>query len=340
VQVDIHDEQRLASMAANYDIIVNVAGPEWEVLLPALRGAIAAGTQYCDIGADGATTEKQLELDSMARERDILAVVGIGYDPGLSNLLAVHATLMLNRVDEVQLCHHWGPSKLLSEAVDELRKTGRVDTSWQDVVKAASGPVRIYRDRQWTAIDPLENGVNITTPKGGTVTAFPAGTPEPITLPRYLPSVRSVSSVMGVSPPQLGDLFFREAQRISRGELTAKDATKSFLETIGTDLDRWLKIPEGSQAPSGWDMWVVATGWKEGRRASYTCWPGRVPASTSIPLTVGTLRILRGEVSARGVLPPEACFEPMPFFEEMAQYAKEEDRDKPLLGESLEWLSY
>lgn len=38
----------------------------------------------------------------------------------------------------------------------------------------------------------------------------------------------------------------------------------------------------------------------------------------------------------RGVLPPEACFEPMPFFEEMAQYGKEEDRDEPLLGESLE----
>lgn len=41
----------------------------------------------------------------------------------------------------------------------------------------------------------------------------------------------------------------------------------------------------------------------------------------------------------RGVLPPEACFGPMPFFEEMAQYGKEEDRDEPLLGESLEWPS-
>jgi len=46
VQVDIHDERRLASVAADYDIIVNVAGPEWEVLLSALRTAIASRPAY------------------------------------------------------------------------------------------------------------------------------------------------------------------------------------------------------------------------------------------------------------------------------------------------------
>lgn len=71
----------------------------------------------------------------------------------------------------------------------------------------------------------------------------------------------------------------------------------------------------------------------------YACQPMKVPISTSAVLTVASLQILRREVDARGVLPPEACFEPMSFFEETARYAKEEDRDKPLLGESFEWLS-
>lgn len=95
----------------------------------------------------------------------------------------------------------------------------------------------------------------------------------------------------------------------------------------------------GSPTGSGWDRWVVATGWKGGRRPRYTCWPLRLPASTSISLAVGALRILRGEVEARGVLPPEACYEPMPFFEEAARYSDELDQAKPLLGESIEWLS-
>lgn len=69
-------------------------------------------------------------------------------------------------------------------------------------------------------------------------------------------------------------------------------------------------------------------GGRTARRARYACGPARLPQATTVNLTVGVLRILRGEVSTRGVLPPEACFEPMPFFE-MAQYGKEEDRDEP-----------
>lgn len=335
VQVDILDERRLASVAADYDVVVNTAGPEWEVLLPALRGAIAAGTHYCDIGADGRTVEKQLQLDSMAKERDIVAVVGMGYDPGLDNLLAVHASRQFERTEDVQARFY--VAGYLSQAVDELRKTGRVDTSLQQIVNAMSGPVRIYRDGRWMDIDPLENRVEITLPEGGTVTAYPVGHSEAITLPRHLPGVRSVSCVLGVSTPQLGELLLREARRTLRGEVTAREATRSFLETIGTDPDRWLKTSAGPLAAPGWRMWVVASGWKDGRRARYTCWPIRL-GGTALPLAIAALRILRGEVSARGVLPPEACFEPMLFFEEAARYRRDEDRDKPFLGEFLEWL--
>ncbi len=333
VQVDILDEGHLSSVAADYDIVVNTAGPEWRVLLPALRGTIVAGKHYCDIGADGPTVEKQLELESMAKERDIVAIVGMGLDPGLDNLLAVHACRQFDRVEDVQPCFY--VTGYISQAVDELRKTGRIDMSLQQIVNAMSKPIRIYSDGRWVDIDAQENQVNITLPEGGIATAYPYSHSETITLPRYLPGVRSVSCMLGVSTPQLGELLLREARRISSEEITAKNATKSFLETIAKNPDRWLKTPAGPLAASGWRMWVVATGWKDGRRTRYTCWP----IMLGWALTVAVLRILRGEVSLRGVLPPEACFEPMPFFEEAAQDRSAEDRDKPLLGERMEWLS-
>lgn len=333
VQVDIHDERRLASVAADYDVVVNAAGPGYEVFLPGLRGAIAAGKHYCDLGDNGPTTEKQLELDSVAKDRDLVAVVGIGLDPGLMNLLAVHAGRKFDRVEEVHLCGFW---HIQEWPLDELRRTGRVGALWQAALNLASGPIRIYSDSRLIATDPAENPIDVTLPVGGIVTAYPVSVPEPITLPRYLPGVRSVASVWSFFPPQVNDLYLHEGRRISRGELTPVEAAKSFLETILADPDRWLKTSEGS--PSGSMVWVAATGWKAGRRARYTCWPVRLPTSISIPLIVATLRILRGEVSARGVLPPEACFEPMSFFQEAASYAKDEDRGKPLLGERFEWL--
>jgi hypothetical protein len=90
-------------------------------------------------------------------------------------------------------------------------------------------------------------------------------------------------------------------------------------------------------------MSVVVTGSKDGRPARSTGRLHPLVESTTIPLVVAALRILRGEVAARGVLPPEACFEPSSFFEEAARYAEDDgqkrDRGKPLVDESFEWLS-
>jgi len=331
VLVDIRDERRLSSVAADYDIVVNAAGPEWEVLLPALRAAIDAGTHYCDLGADGRTAEKQLELDSLAKEHDVVAVIGMGIDPGIDNLLAMHASKQFDNIEDMTFCFQLAlPEELLREAVSELGKSGRVDSSWQLVMSNIRGPVRVYRDESWVVVDPLDHGVEIRSPQGVTVTAYPCANPEQITLPRYLPRVRNMSCVCGISPEEISQLMHREAQRISREEVSVKEATRSFLETIGSDHEDWLK----GSAP-GWDMWLVTTGLKDGRRARYTCWAVGV-AYTSIPLAVAALRVLRGEVSVRGVVPPEACFEPMSFFEEVARYVPAEDRDKPFYGESME----
>ena len=333
VLVDIRDERRLAAVARDYDVLVNAAGPEWEVLLPALRAAIDAGTHYCDLGADGRTAEKQLELDSLAKGQDVVGIIGVGFDPGIDNLLAMLVYRQFDSVDEMMFCFHLAlPDDLLREAVEELRKSGRVDSSWQLVMSNIRGPVRVYRDGAWKVVDPFDHGVEVKSPQGLTLTAYPCANPELITLPRYLPSVRNLSCVCGVSPPEISQLVHDEAQRISRDEVTAEGATRSFLKTLGSDHEDWLK----RNAP-GWDMWLVTTGLKEGRRARYTCWPVGV-AYTSIPLAVAAFRILRGEVSVRGVVPPEACFEPMSFFEEVARYVPAEDRDKPFYGESMEWL--
>lgn len=339
VQIDVRDERRLATVAADYDIVVNVAAPEWEVLLPALRAAIAAGTDYCDIGGFGFTAEQQLQLDSAARERGVVAVVGMGLDPGVSNLLAVHGTRKFDRLEEVQLRYVFNiPGFLtdLPQAVERLRSTGHVDATLLGTIYLASMPVRAYRNGAWIELDAWKNPVEMTLPDGETVTGYPASFAESLTLPRHLPGVQSVTSLLSYFPQQLNELRFREGQRIAREGLSPVEAARSFLETIVADPDRWLQAP--AKFPHVWGTWVVATGWKNGRRARYAWWPLGPLYSTSIPLTVAALRILRGEVSARGVLPPEGAFEPASFFEEAAKHAKDEDRGKPLIGERFEWL--
>lgn len=256
VPLDILDERHLAKVAASYDLVVNAAGPEGEALFPALRASIKAGTHYCDLGADQRTAEKQLELDSLAKNQDVVAIVGMGFDPGVDNLLAMHASKRFDRVEEITICYLMSlPMDLLREAVDEFRKSGRVDPTWQLMLNNAAGPIRVYRHGSWAMVNPLDQGVEIKSLAGTTVTAYPAANPEQITLPHYLPGVSNVSCVWAITPPEFSRLIYREAKRIMRGEANIKEAARSFLKTVGEDFDSLLK----GNAP-GWDLWLVVTG--------------------------------------------------------------------------------
>jgi hypothetical protein len=148
--------------------------------------------------------------------------------------------------------------------------------------------------------------------------------------------VKTVSSLFSFIPPQLNELYLRQGRRIATGETNPAGATLAFLEETVADKERWLSNPPGY--PSGYMMWVVAKGRKDGRRARYMCWPEFILDWTDVPLVIVALRILRGEVSMHGVLPPQACFELASFLEEASWYVSEEQRGKPLLNERFEWL--
>ena len=72
---------------------------------------------------------------------------------------------------------------------------------------------------------------------------------------------------------------------------------------------------------------MVAEGLIERRPARYsaTCrWnfdthEAREGIGTAAPLALAALMILAGEVTVRGVVPPEACLEPLPLLDALAE---------------------
>lgn len=59
---------------------------------------------------------------------------------------------------------------------------------------------------------------------------------------------------------------------------------------------------------------------------------------TGGPAALAALKMLSGEVEAHGVLPPEACFEPTTFFQELARRWGSRPVDDNILIEKLTWL--
>lgn len=338
VYVDIKDHVRLSSIASDFDIVVNAAGPTSEVQVPAIQAAIEAGVHYCDLAAIGKHAESALKLDAQARARGVTAVIATGW-VAMNSLMAVHASRKLDETEQISVSwlfdytpgNYFSPDQSLARA----RELGRVETSW-DLMETAGEPIMTYREGNWVRLDPLENPIEVIHPSGSRITGYLTDSPSIFTLPHYLPGVKTVNCLLGMIPPHLMELFIRKSQRIARGETDWSGAALDFFETAVADKDHWLTPPAGY--PSGWWMWAVAEGQKEGRKARYLCWPSMILDWTNVPLIIVALRILEGEVSQYGVLPTEACFELSSFIDEASKYVSEEHQGKPLLNERLDWL--
>ena len=326
--VDARDESALAAAIAGARLLVNASGPYFETLLPALRAAIASGVHYCDFSEDGRTVEQAFELDGAARRAGIVAVLGIGEAPGITNLMALHAARQLDRAEDIVV--GWTDDfevvyRPVQENLRSIRTSGHVDASLQATLNASTGKIRTFIGGRWVEEAALGRAVAVGLPTGQQFSAFPLGWAEPVTLPRSSPMLKSVTSLVNLLPPQMNELMRAEASFIAEGRLRPREASIDMLEWLNVEPGRWLSRPQGMMVGA---LFAMARGIKDGQPAicgvvpnwSYREVPDWVEGlSTGAPCALAALRILRGEVHRRGVMAPEACFEPMPFFSELVQ---------------------
>jgi saccharopine dehydrogenase-like NADP-dependent oxidoreductase len=316
-EADAADEEGMATLMAEGDIVINTSGPFFKFGMPALRAAIRAGKNYCDINDDWRPTQEMLDLDGEAKAAGITAIVGIGASPGVSNLLAKHAAAQLEQVDTVQTCWAVGGGEVGTAEGAGGAAEGEL-AALEHMMYSASGKIPTFRDGDWVEIDSFESGEDVSFPGMGPYTVYHIGHPEPVTLPRYIPGVKTVSNLGALYPPQLNDLVREQARRVTAGEIDARAAALAFVATVASDPQKWLV---GSPAGIGGGLCATARGLKEGRPVRYTCTVAGMPGggmagATGLPLATAALQVLRGEIKERGVLPPEACIDPLPFFEE------------------------
>jgi len=354
VHADGTDEQKLTLLLAGYDIIMNSAMDE--TVLPTIRAAIRIGTHYCDVNVN--FVEQALQLASEAKAAGITSIVANGIHPCISNLMGVHVARQLEEVEQLQLGEasiynfqsgrELTPRQWLEEprqsltALHEFRPF--IAMMLQMVQKNGSRTVCIYHDGRWVETDPVRSGVDVPMTQGGTITSYPYASSDPLfgSLPRDLSNVSPVEMFFSPLPPQLHDVLRELALRVLGGNIDSDTATNSFYDTVESDPQRWLTLPDDFvPIPK---LWARAVGRKEGRAARCSCWFTAPMWNvggyllTSVALAVAVRKILRGEVRERGVMTAETALEPLPFFDEVVSLIPDPPPDGKLIGESFEWL--
>jgi saccharopine dehydrogenase-like NADP-dependent oxidoreductase len=84
--VDARDADAVARALDGASVCVNCA--DYRLNLEVMRGALAAGADYVDLGGLFHMTRRQLELDTDFRAAGRTAILGMGSAPGKTNLLA------------------------------------------------------------------------------------------------------------------------------------------------------------------------------------------------------------------------------------------------------------
>ena len=313
---DIRDDAALGRCLSGCDLVLNVAGPDREVVVPALRGAIRAGVAYADLNADGPATRDALALDGEARAVGVPAALNLGVLPGVTNLLALRGAQRLEEAHAVAIAWVEGPTP--RPAPRAIPRASALNASMQVTFAVQCGPVAVFDGGALREVEPYTHGIDVLLDGGATVTAWAMGTPEPLTLPRTIPGLRSAVAALTRFPPAVNALHRAAADRVVRGEIALCEGVVAYLRALSEAPPDTFVPPQDLAGHEHAFGAVTVWGALGGHAATYRARFRHAPGLVELPLVLAARRILRGEGPPPGVHAPEAWLDPGPFLDELA----------------------
>ena len=99
VKIDANNKEDLEAVIEGKDAVINAGHPRFNHRMMDL--SLANGANYVDLAGNGLS--EQLSQDRAWKEAELLAVPGLGEDPGLSNIYAKYAADRLTTVEEIRV---------------------------------------------------------------------------------------------------------------------------------------------------------------------------------------------------------------------------------------------
>lgn len=298
--VDAEDADMLVRVLEGADAAVGCIGPFYYFAPKLARAAIRAHVPYVDICDDWGPIDELRSIAPQAKEAGVTVINGLGWTPGITNLMAKKGAAQLDEVDEVRI--YWGGGAADSEGLAVV----------MHVFYAITGEVPTFRDGQRVMVPAgsEKEWVDFPSPLGR-VEVYHCGHPEPLTIPQTIPA-RTVFLKGGLTPQwnnSLGALLVR---------LGLSRSHRSIVRTARLIHRVERLIGAGGVPFSGARVDVVGRKGGEARTVRYAT-VDKMGRLTGIPAAIGAVMLARREVDKPGVFAPEELLEPDPFFTQLAK---------------------
>ena len=320
-RADVQKIDELALLIKSYAAVINCS--PYVFNLNVMEAALQAGCNYLDLGGLFHYTRKQLELHEKFKAQKLLAVLGIGAAPGMTNVMAACAASEMDSVDSIDI---YAASIDLIINDHPFLPPYSLDTILDEYFLAPY----VFENGEFKEVLPMsgEQVHDFPTPLGR-ASSFLTLHSEVATLPLTYKDkgVKRVTYRL-----RLPTLFHERCKFL----VDLGFGVKTPIKVDGVEMKprRILSsMIESHQVPSGDpdDCEVIrvdVAGTKDGRAVltrlettvfAHKTWKVSCGAlDTGVPPSIVAQMICSGEIKEHGVLAPEQCVPPQRFFEELA----------------------
>jgi len=312
-ELDADNPQSIRKAIGGSAVVLNCVGPFYKYGHTILKAVVEARINYVDVCDDFDATEKLLAMDDKAKKAGVSALIGMGSSPGVANVLVRFCVdSLLDQVEAVDIYHAHGGEKAEGAAVVKHR------------IHSMKIGIPMFLNGKFTTVNLFEDSGKALEEETefkdvGTYSVYGYPHPETITLPKYLKGVKRVTNLGLVLPPAYAELI-KGMVRLGITDEKPIDVQghkviplEFAVAYILSQRQRLLK-EAGIDQPMGC-LKIVVKGYKDGGKNTYIFSMSSrgqgMGEGTGIPAAIGAILMGTGKITEKGVLPPEACVNPM-----------------------------
>jgi len=322
IRVDAGDRKDLINAMKKIDVVINSALPRYNLLI--MDVALKNNVHYIDLASDIPydSVRNQLRLSDAWKDANLTAIMGLGEDPGISNILARYLADKMDRVDEIRVRD--GDTGVSKEFAFPCLFSPDV------LIDEVLHRPQIYKDGSLLKLSPLSGREVYPFPDPvGSLTVYYVDHEEPETLSQFIDKgIRYADFKLALSPQTVEMLkILKQLNLTSKKPIEVKGLKIAPKDVL---LSLLPKPADLAGKVEGYSCIVVdVRGEKTGKKVralAYTFMNHQeafrkygVTATsylTGTPPAIGAVMLAKGGIKIRGVIPPE-CLEPQPLLTEI-----------------------